>query len=193
MTDNETGGTPLIGQFKDTPPENKTRLPRKEEKEKEEEKKDSVGKFSPEEEYEEGLAQVGVSKEEARTIMEKVLANRYYEETVKIGKLSVTISTRKYGDSLRAQRCLEAESPSYPVGINEVIARYNVAASLVRFGDTKFEIGGKDDTEEEARFNERYEFLISLPSVVIAKLMMIVHNFDLKLAAIFAEGAPEDF
>lgn len=184
---------PLIGTFKSVP-ENKERLPRKEEVESLPSKSEEI---IPETlnvtksrslSFEEGLKRVDLEKSEARLIMDTLLANGYYEESIKLGKITVKIRTRSYQDTLRAQRMLEVEQPQYPLSVNELLARYNVAASIVAYGSTVFV---KEDPEDA--FQERMDFLMKLPGVVFQRLHEMVFKFDQKISAVFAEGAPEDF
>jgi len=188
---------PLIGTFK-TPLENKERLPRKEEEvplpaelaeKKTEEKVADEPPKSRTQTYEEGLARVKLTKSEARLIMDTLLSNGYYEESEKLGRLTVKIRTRNYQDTLRAQRTLELEQPQYPMSVNEILARYNVAASISAYGATVFV--EKDDPEKA--FQERLDFLMKLPGIVFQKLHEMVFKFDQKINAVFADGAPEDF
>jgi hypothetical protein len=147
--------------------------------------------------YLKGLEAVGVSAVEARGILEKVLVNDVYEESSKMGPIQVTVRTRVYKDVMRTLRFLELEKPTYAMGINDVVARYNMAASLVEYNEQKFTFpttkGGASDEEIENAFHERLAFVMELPVVAMNRLMQTVHNFDEKIAAVFAEGAPEDF
>jgi hypothetical protein len=213
---------PLVGQFSGptgNAPRTPVELPRKspmtsdapESSKKEEEKREDVttesGKAPAEnrpktpqekaQDYKKGLEEVGVSEQEARIILEKVLIHDVYEETGKIGPITVTVRTRNYVDALRAMRYLELEKPMYAMGINDVVARYNMAASLSAWGDRVFthpEKKNKASTEEiESAFDERLEFIMHLPTVAYDRLQQLMHAFDGKISAVFAEGSPEDF
>lgn len=147
--------------------------------------------------YQEGLAAVGISGEEARGILEKVLVNGFYEESKKMGPIEVVIRTRNYKDVTRTLRFLELEKPTYAIGINDVVARYNMAASLSKYGDTVFVHPSKRNkaTEDdiENAFHERLAFVMELPTAAADRLQQLVYDFDQKIGAAFAEGAPEDF
>jgi hypothetical protein len=149
------------------------------------------------EDYAAGLAAVGLTHLQARGILEKVLVNGDYEERIKLGPVPVVICTRKYSDVLRTLHFLELEKPTYAMSINDVVARYNMAASLVSFGDKTFERPSKKegatDDAVEAAFHYRLSFVMDLPVVTSDRLMQIVHDFDQRIGAVFAEGAPEDF
>ncbi len=198
---------PMVGSFpvKD---ENPSRLPRKETEsppveddsvdensdEKDGKKDDTVKDDGPS--FEERLKGVGLTVGEARLIMDTILTEGFYEESIPFNaQKNIVLRTRTYTDTLRAQKFLELESPTYPIAINDLIARYNMAASLARFGDKDFRKQAGDTTVEEpdAAFNRRYDFIMSLPTVVVIKLMGLLHKFDMKMQAVFDEGAPEDF
>lgn len=147
--------------------------------------------------YQKGLEAVGLSGPEARAIMEAVLVNDIYEETVKLGSVPVKIRTRLYEDMLRTLRYLELEKPTYAMGIGDVVARYNMAASLSSWGDKVFDHPtvdkGSSGEEVEAAFHRRLVFLMGKPIPAVDRLMQHLHDFDEKVRAVFAEGAPEDF
>lgn len=143
--------------------------------------------------YLEGLEEVGLDLKSARAIMEKILVNDYYEEAFRIGPLPVKLRTRTYSDTLRAQQHLEVENPTYNMSVQDLVARYNVAASLSKYGDNVFEFPTDSDQKTEAAFRQRLQFVMGRPAIVMAKLMELVYRFDLKMGAVFAEGAPQDF
>ena len=204
-----SNGAPLIGEF--SGPENNS--PRKSfelpgpspQEKKEEEKTEEFGEEegpkeqTPEDVYREGLENVGLKVEEARTIMAEVLINDVYRERHTIGTkethIEVVLRSRTYADIQRAYRYLEAEKPDFPVVVNDYLATYNVAASLERFGDTTFEFPdpiSSPDKSDEA-FQKRLNFLKRKNSFVLSKLTSLVSQMDNKLLAIFADGAPADF
>jgi len=198
-----TEKAPMVGSFPASE-ENSSRLPRKEDNppaqdpEEESPKEDGVSLLVNDNalSFEQRLQKVGLSLGDARLIMDTILTNGYYEETVAFNtEKKVVLRTRTYEDTLRAQKFLELESPTFPIAINDLIARYNTAASLARFGDQDFSKPEGDKTPDsvEAAFERRYEFLMRLPTVVVVKLMGLVHKFDIKMQAVFDEGAPKDF
>lgn len=207
---------PLIGQFEGTqmkgPPQNSPRLPRKEEApatpdpedQKIQETMDIVDKDilnpmmkegTPEqkiETYEEGLAKVGLTLADARSIMEQILINNFYEETHYIQSLPVTFRTRSYHDTVRLHQFLTAESPVYQASVQDLIARHNLAAALKKYGDREFEF--PDDIKEaEKAFDKRMDFVETRVEHVVTRLMKLVYKFDEKLTKVFADGAPQDF
>jgi hypothetical protein len=148
------------------------------------------------ERYEEGIRNQGISLADARQIKESVLTQGFYESTHRIGSMLLKLRTRQYKDTLRVRRAMEAEQLEFPININDLVLQYNAAASLSQYGDRVFTIPPHATTPHadiEAAFKERYEFLGNLPQVVNASIQKKVLDFDNKLIAIFAEGAPEDF
>lgn len=144
--------------------------------------------------YADGLKANKLSVGQAREIMEKILVKGFYEEDYRIGgMLPIKLRTRNYTDSVRTQNYLESESPTYNLVINEVIARYNLSASLSQFGERIFSFPAEGREEIEEAFQERYNFVMAQPYVVINKLQGFLYLFDRRVAAVFAEGAPEDF
>jgi len=213
------GKTPTAGQFMG-PTGNGPRVPREEKKEAPkvppilENPEEEINKLErelteePEEDrpltteekeqaYLTGLKEVGLSIEKARSIMEQVLIKGYYEEAERIGPITVRIRTRSYNDTLRAQRYLEAENPTYNMNVQDLVARYNIAASLVQYGDNTFYHPEDDPSAStdniESAFADRLRFVMGRPAIVVSKLMALVYQFDLKIASVFSEGAPQDF
>ena len=157
------------------------------------EEKKSLSPAELEKQYKDGLTEVNLDITGARSIMENILIQDYYEESYRIGPLPVKLRTRTYADTLRAQQHLEVENPTYNMSVQDLVARYNVAASLSLYGDNKFEFPTGTGSEVEKAFQQRLTFIMSRPAIVMAKLMELVYRFDIKMAAVFAEGAPQDF
>lgn len=157
--------------------------------------KEDEGK-SKEQLYEERLKSVGLTLREARSIMEQMLTSGFYPEDFKIGPLTITIRTRIYQDMIRVQQALEMEKPDFSTGVNELLNRYNAAASLVKYGEYKFEHPDPmtaSDSEIEAAFDERLKFLKRIPGLAATKVQQYVFEFDQKMMAVFGDGAPQDF
>jgi len=212
MTDEKSDrAAPMIGQFSG-PPTNAPRValrrkdseeePETEASSSEEPGEEEVG-FKPqtpedvEKEFLEGLKEVGLDINKARAIMDEVLAHGHYTETRELRGKPIVIRSRNYRDTLRTQQYLEAENPTYATSMDEIVLRYNAAASLVQFGEHKFEHpedrADAPREEIEEAFDKRLNFLQTLPSIMVGKLSTAVYNMDVKLQAVFAEGAPEDF
>jgi hypothetical protein len=160
---------------------------------------DGEGKEKTVEElYLEGLEKVDMTLEKARVIQEAMFVNHYYEEEVRLaGTHYVVLRTRVYADSVRANRRLEADRVEYVASIQDIVNRYNTAASLVRYGDKVFNVPKPlDDVQDqviEDSFTERLNFVTKLPSQVCVRLMQKVFEFDARVSAVFSDGAPLDF
>lgn len=189
---------PLIGDFKG-PKGNKPRRPKlPEDLQRNDESTDEGVVKSTAQTYAEHLGEVGLSLNKARLIRDNMLFHHYHEETYLLGnKLPVVLRTRDYGDAQRAMRRLEDESPQYAMAINDLVAHCNMAASLSKYGDTSFDLYVPADKptqdQKETSFEERSNFLRDLPTTIVDNLMRFAGEFDAMIAAVFSEGAPEDF
>lgn len=147
--------------------------------------------------YRDDLEKAGIPLERARSILDAVIfKNVYVQDLTILGRLKVGIRTRVYDDLQRIMHALESEAPAFPVHTDDLIARYNVAASLAYYQDTQFEFpdpatASVDD--QTKAFQKRMKFLLALPTPVTMKLIEAVNKFDQDMSVVFAEGAPEDF
>ena len=196
---------PLIGEHFSGPKDNGPRTPlqRKEDLTPEEKIEEAVTPDKPEtaadkaQTYREGLDAAGISTTKAREILDAVVFNDCYTEDVVIqGRLKVGIRTRIYDDLQRIMQALESEAPAFAVHTDDLVARYNVAASLAYYKDIRFdhpdpEIATFDEVTEA--FHRRMKFLLARPTPIIDRLIAAVNKFDRVMMAVFAEGAPEDF
>jgi hypothetical protein len=87
---------------------------------------------------------------------------------------------------------MTAENPAYQASIQDVIARHNLAASLVKYGDKEFDFP-EDEKAAETAFDTRMQFIEMRNALVVGRLMKLVYDFDNKMAKVFADGAPQDF
>lgn len=152
--------------------------------------------LSPEERYLKSLADLKIDIKESRHVMEQMVTKGYYEESFKIGPATLTLRTRVYDDMVRAQRMLDNERPEYATAVQELLNRYNTAASLVRYGEHYFEHPDPltaTEEEMETAFAPRLRLLKRLPLYVSLKIQQFCFDFDQKMIAIFGEGAPQDF
>jgi hypothetical protein len=155
-------------------------------------------KLTEEEVYAEGLKDAGLTVDKARTIMEAMFVNGYYEEEVYLGANTyVTLRSRQYFDTIRSNRKLETDRVEFLSSINNVVNSYNTAASLVKYGSRDFRVPRPmDDVDQvtiEESFTKRLDFLEKLPTQITIKLMQKVFEFDKRLMAVFSDGAPKDF
>jgi hypothetical protein len=152
--------------------------------------------LSKEEQYEKNLVEFGITLRDARHIMEQMVTKGFYEEDFKVGPITCTLRTRVYEDLIRTQRLLGIERPEYASAVQEMLNRYNTAASLVRYGEYTFDhpdamVATEKDIEDA--FDKRMQFVKRLPQLVSVKVMQFSYEFDRKMIAVFGEGAPQDF
>lgn len=183
-------------QSKESSTDKKTDTSEKDKKEEKEPKSTKLTAAQKAEAYKENLEELDIPIEKAREIMDEVIFKNAYVHPVKIGKLTVGLRTRVYQDLQRLMEVLEAEGPSFPVHTDDVVSRYNVAASLAYCGNKQFdfpESGVATAEEVEKAYGERMAFLLSRPIAVVNRLIQETVKFDQMITAVFAEGAPEDF
>jgi hypothetical protein len=152
--------------------------------------------LSKEEQYEKNLGEFDITLRAARAIMEQMVTKGFYEEDFKVGPITCTLRTRVYDDLVRTQRLLETERPEYASAVQEMLNRYNTAASLVRYGEYTFDHPDAMTATEkdlEDAFEKRMHFVKRLPQLISVKVMQFSYEFDRKMIAVFGEGAPQDF
>lgn len=139
------------------------------------------------EKYQEQLANMELSEAEARAIMNKLcMGERYTESFMLGGSIPVTFQTRSYNDTVDLNNVLEAKNPRFQITNDDIVARYNLAASLAKYGDHTFPT--TDDGKDKA-----LEFLMNLPNQVVMMLSYKLSLFDQKVMAAFSEGSVENF
>ena len=217
MAGTSEDGRPRIGDDSDFsgPPNNEPRTPKVPEMEEGQAEKieesmaeidDALGDIenpkpkSPQElakRYRENLENLGVSKDEALRIQESVTVDGYHEETVYMGRVPVRLRTRLYLDTRRVYQELENKRLDLPASIQDFISRYNMVGSLVSVGKRKYphvdDPMEASDEEIDKAFAQRLKMVDKLNDTVVARLMVLVFEFDEKIRAVFAEGAPQDF
>jgi len=149
--------------------------------------------------YLKGLKQAGITREQARIILDTLLFEGKYTKEYRITKkFKVTLGTRTYVDVQRALRYIESEAPTSPIHMDDLFSRYNLAASLVAYGDRKFDFPDSaklndDPMAVEDAFQIRFNFVMQLTTPMATRLNSCMIQFDTILNAVLSEGAPEDF
>jgi hypothetical protein len=145
--------------------------------------------------YEAGLKAVGIKKQEAKAVMDEMLQKGFFVKTYRLSStITVGLRTRTYYDVQRTLRFAETESPRIPLHVNDLMFRYNLAASLHSFGSTNFVFPPNRDVEDrEKAFDKRLDFIFDLPIPVVTRLNKMLVDFDDKMNAVLSEGAVEDF
>lgn len=140
---------------------------------------------APEITYAERVKKHDLTLEDALTIISEVFDNGFYEKTYQVTpKHSVTFRTRTTSDQDRVLRRIESDAPQYPASISQLLAKYNIAASIVKFK-------GEDLSKRD--FEDKYKMVANLPEVVLRLLSTKLIKFDQMMLAVLDEGAVENF
>ncbi len=140
---------------------------------------------SSEKTYQERLKEHKVTLDEARKIVDKIMTTGVYERTYQLtAQTSVTFRSRDLGDQERTQNTLEDQQPQFMGTVNMIMAKYNLAASLVELAGNKF---SDDDVEKALTFVSR------LPHVLFNVLVAKLSSFDELVLTVMDEGAIENF
>lgn len=149
---------------------------------------DAEAALTPAERYQKRLAEANISMVDATAIYDAVLGKGYYEEYVRLGKSGRAVfRTRLYEDSLRIQTALEFQKPQLVITQDELITRYNMAASLYEWQGKV--IPHKTDKD----FENALTTVRQLPGPVYNLLALALSKFDQKVMTVFSEGAAENF
>ena len=144
--------------------------------------------LTPAEKYRERLKSMKIDLKEAEGIYDAVLSKGFYEEYVRLrGNRRAVFRTRAYEDHLRLQTILEMQKPQLAISQDELITRYNLAASLYEWDGKPL----KHDTDED--FDALLMLLRKLPGPLFSVLARELSKFDTKVMAVFDEGADENF
>jgi hypothetical protein len=152
--------------------------------------------LTPIEDYQAFLKEQKISEEKAQDIVDNLFTKGFHSEKVTLTKrVSATLRTREHADTLRLQMALEVQRPIYNHVMQELTARYNLAASLERFGDTTFEHPepGADKEKIEKLFDERLQFVERMADPAFYKLTDALVKLDRTVAAVMREGVAENF
>lgn len=144
--------------------------------------------LTPAEKYRDRLKQMKIDVKEAEAIYDAVLSKGYYEEYVRLrGNQRAVFRTRMYEDHLRLQTILEMQKPQLAISQDELITRYNLAASLYEWNGKPL----KHETDED--FDAVLLLVKKLPGPLFTVLSRELAKFDTKVMAVFDEGADENF
>lgn len=143
---------------------------------------------APEKTWEQRIKELGLSKEDAFKIIDEMLTAGYYEKTYPLTKkVSVTFRTRDFRAHERTQKALEAESPQFMGTVSMIMSKYNLAASLRKFGQQEFKFN-KDGQPAAA-----FDFISGLSYMVFSLLLQKLAKFDELVLTVMDEGALENF
>ena len=139
------------------------------------------------EKYRKRLEEAKISLTVANAIYDAVLDKGFYEEYVRIRTNRAVFRTRTYDDQLRLQTALETFQPRMAHSHDELVARYNLAASLFEWQGKAY----KHDTEAE--FEAVLQLIRKMPQPVVSMLYDALMKFDQKIMLVFSEGATDSF
>lgn len=144
--------------------------------------------LTPAERYRDNLKRMKIELKEAEAIYDGVLAKGFYEEYIRLrGDQRAVFRTRMYEDHLRLQTVLEMQKPQLAISQDELITRYNLAASLYEWKGKAL----KHETDED--FDAVMKLVRTFPGPIFTLLSRELSKFDSKVMAVFAEGADENF
>jgi len=138
--------------------------------------------------YVEGLAQHNISVEEAAEIVDAMVSEFSYSETVTLTKrVDVVLRTRTPKVNKWFNEVVTKVPPQNDGVFFSLLASVNLAASMVQYGDRVFE------NESKEGFNNALDFVNRLPQPVFSVLTERLSKFDAKMAAVLKEGYAENF
>lgn len=144
--------------------------------------------LTPIERYQKRLRDANITSAFATTIYDGVLSKGYYEEYVTLTKtVRAVFRTRLYEDLLRIQTELEMAKPTLAITQDELITRFNLAASLYEWQGKKI----PHETDED--FSAALRLVRRLPGPVFSLLATELMKFDNKIMTVFSEGAAANF
>lgn len=145
--------------------------------------------LTPAERYRERLKRMKIELKDAEIIYDGVLTKGYYEEYVRLRgeKNRAVFRTRMYDDHLRLQTILEMQKPQLAISQDELITRYNLAASLYEWNGQQLKHENDDD------FDKVLKLVTKFPGPIFTLLARELSKFDAKVMAVFDEGADENF
>ncbi len=139
--------------------------------------------------YIEALEEAKISMDEAAKIVDAQIMQGFYEEDVKITKkLTLRFRTRGQDAADRLNNEITKQNPSFNGVLYSLVAKYNLAASLVRYGPHSFD----PSTDEGFRVSLDYitkKIPLPLYQLIVTKLA----QFDEKLSLVMREAASSFF
>lgn len=145
--------------------------------------------------YTDMLKEEEISILTAQAIADALLMGDYYEETYQLNKrVSVVFRTRGYHDVVRYHNAVERMNPRYMSERDEIMLRYFLASSISRIGEKTFAFPDPTkQAEEQAAFQERYDYILSRPAALIELLENKLRRFDNMCRVVMSEGIVENF
>lgn len=152
--------------------------------------------LTPLQTYEKAIQAIGVTRDRAAQMVDSLLQNGYWSEEVQLSRtVKARFRTRQYKDIERARTYLEITRPAHADLYNDILYKYQLAASLETYNKTTFAFPAKGDSEERITelFNLRLAFVDGLSDMLFRMLLSKLYKFDTKIRVVFDEGAIENF
>lgn len=144
--------------------------------------------LTPKEAYRKRLADNGMAYEKAHGIFDAVMSKDYYEEYVPVGPANKAVfRTRMYEDHLRLQTALELHRPGLVLTQEDMITRYNLAASLYEWRGVALPHTSDED------FDKVLNLIKRMPAPLYSLLAQKLAVFDQKVMLVFSDGATDSF
>lgn len=178
---------PVIGDFRSVP-NNVARTESKVETPPATTPADETIPLTPVELYRKRLTDTGISLSDAQMIYDNVLTKGYHEEIIPLKKgVRAVFRTRAYDDTMRLQQELEAAQPRLVLSQEDLVTRFNLAASLYEWKGEAIKHDGDD------AFDAALAIVKKMPGPVFSLLAQALAKFDQKIMVIFSEGSAEAF
>jgi hypothetical protein len=153
----------------------------------------------PVKDYAKFLEEQKIEQSKAAEIVDDLLTKGYHEEEYPLTKrTNVVLRTREHLDTLRLHAAIQAQQPVYQDVQQEIVIRYNLAASLAAItgpNGRRFSFSTTETEEKEAHkfFDERLRYIERMPGALFAKISIKLAEFDRLILAVMREGVAEHF
>ena len=137
-----------------------------------------------------------LSMDEAMDIVDSLVTKGEYRESVKMSKtMSAVIGTRNTRYNSYLSKVVDSENPRKTGRLNQIMTEYQLAGSLLTFGDSILpEIESIKDEEEWIKAIEvRVDFVKQLQGPIFLTLCNKLAKFDSKMMIVFSDGYDENF
>jgi hypothetical protein len=142
---------------------------------------------APAKTYDEKLKDLGITREEANSIIDAIMTNNVYERAYPITKNSrVVFRTRELSDQESTQDIIERSAPQFMGTMGLIMSKNNLLSSLAELNGTRFEDNDVDRSKAK-KFIERLPYAVF--SILINKLV----QFDTLIATVTDESALQNF
>lgn len=152
--------------------------------------------LGPLEAYEKRLKEIGVTREDAASMVDTLLERGYWSEDVAItSRIKARFRTRQYRDVERLRNYIEVVRPQHPDYYNDILWKYQLAASIEMYKTTVFKHPSRNDSKDEVEklFQARLTFVDEMGDPMFRMLGIKLAKFDEKVRNVFEEGAIEVF